>query len=171
VRWHARVCRVTALIHPLSSSPPRHRCMDKTPSASPPRQSAAAVASLLRPATRMSTPALPPRRAVTCLSLSLHSLRCFYATRGYKRSPPLHLILNRAVSASGKLSPPHCLCFLPLHQCQAASPPPLSPCTDPGVPQGSGATPRPVQVTPSPLLSSGAIDCAGEPLLPRRPPS
>jgi hypothetical protein len=31
VRWHAHVCRVAALIHPLSSSPPRQWRTDKRP--------------------------------------------------------------------------------------------------------------------------------------------
>jgi hypothetical protein len=108
-----------------------------------------------------SPPFLPPRAGP----------RCFYAMRGYKRRPPLHVIRNRAVSVSGKPSPPHRLCFSAAPLVPSRLTPPLSPCADPGALQGPRAAPRPAQVTPSPPLSSGAIDHAGELSLPRHPPS
>jgi hypothetical protein len=86
VRWHAHVA---ALIRPLSSSPPRHRCTDKTPF------SVASMPALpLLPSLR-STPhermlALPPRQAEPSLpSLSpCVGPRCLYAIHSYKRDLP-----------------------------------------------------------------------------------
>jgi hypothetical protein len=172
VRYHARVCHVAALIHP----PPL--------SSSPPRQAAAVAASLLRLAASASMPALHhaklsllPARVCRRTEPSPASLPphagpcCFYAIHGYKRRPPLHLVHNCAVFTSGKPSPPHRLYFSTAPSVPSRLTPPLSPCAGPGAPQGPGAASSLVQVTPSPPLSSEAIDRAGELSPPRRPPS
>jgi hypothetical protein len=99
---------------------------------------------------RVSTPALPPHRAVTSLSPSSRRPRYFYAIHGYKRRPPLHLVHNCAMSASGKPSPPHHLCFFPsAPSVPSRITPPLSLCVGPGAPQVPGVASSPVQVTPS----------------------
>jgi hypothetical protein len=121
---------------------------------------------------RVSTPAMPPRRAATSLSPSSRRPRYFYAIHGYKRRPPLHLIRNRAVSASGKPSLPHHLCFSVAPSVPSRLTPPLSSCAGPGAPRGPGAASSPVQVTPSLLLSSGAVAApVSFHLLVARPPS
>jgi hypothetical protein len=119
-------------------------------------------ACLLCRRAELSPPSLPP-----CAGP-----RCFYAMHCYKRRLPPHLIRNCVVSVSGKSSPPHRLCFSVAPSVPSRHTPPLSPCAGPEAPQGPRAAPRPAQVTPSPLLSSGAVDRAGElPLLITCPPS
>jgi hypothetical protein len=159
--------------------------MDKHTSESPPRQAPAAAALLLLLAVHVSTSAnlrrvelsLLPARACRRAKPSPPSLppragpRCFYAMCGYKRRPPLHQVCNRVVSTSGKPSPPHCLHFSAAPLATSRLTPPLSPCAGPGALQGPGVASSPVQVTPSPPLSSGAIDHASELPPPRRPPS
>jgi hypothetical protein len=89
MHWHARVCRVAASIHPLVQLTSSPTAYEQTSSASPPRKVVATVTSLLRIAARVSTLTLPPRRAVTSLSLShCTSPRCPHAMRGYKRDLP-----------------------------------------------------------------------------------
>jgi hypothetical protein len=99
----------------LTSSPTAY---GQTPSASPPHKTAATAASLLRLAARVSTPALPPRRAVTSLPLPLRRPRCPHIMLGYKRgSYPCILFMPPPLPSSGKLSPLHRLCFPPLRWC------------------------------------------------------
>jgi hypothetical protein len=164
---------------------PRGRVDSPTPlSSSPPRQAAAVAALLLRLAASASTPALHhaklsllPARVCRRTEPSPASLPphagpcCFYAIHGYKSRPPLHLVHNCAVFTSGKPSPPHRLYFSTAPSVPSRLTPPLSPCAGPGAPQGPGAASSLVQVTPSPPLSSEAIDRAGELSPPRRPPS
>jgi hypothetical protein len=53
------------------------------------------------------------------------------------------------------------LCFPSRHRCQASSPL-LSPCAGPGASLELRVVSGPKEPTPSPLLSSGAVDCPGE---------
>jgi hypothetical protein len=109
------------------------------------------------------TLALPPRRAITSLPLSWHSSRCFHATHGYKRRPSCCTSFAPApLSAFGKPSPPCSPLFSIVPSVQSHLTPPLSSCTDPGALLELGVAPQPEELTPSPSLSSGAVDRASE---------
>jgi hypothetical protein len=68
-------------------------------------------------------------------------------------------------------TPPHCLCFSATPSVPSHLTPPLSPYAGAEASLSFGAASRTKNVTPSPPLSSGTIDRAGELLLPHRPPS
>jgi hypothetical protein len=76
-----------------------------------------------------------------------------------KGNHPLRLVRTSVVSTSGKPSPPHSPLFssVPSHLT-----PPLSLYTGPRASPEPRAAPQPEGPTPSPTLSSGAVDRAGE---------
>jgi hypothetical protein len=123
VRWHARVCRVAALLCHLSSSPPRHRRMSKNPfnvTYTPAPTIAALTVLRIAQAHTRSTTTLS--RAITSLPLSLRRPAFPHAMRGYKIRPlpfvcPCPHRCLPPVSHPGHASP----LFLSLHRCQAAS--------------------------------------------------
>jgi hypothetical protein len=168
---------VAALIHPpvhLTSSPPTYgqnastsgccRCGVVVAPCCTHKHACSVPSCPFSPCARAAEPSPPslPPRAGPC---------CFYAMRGYKRRSPLHLVHSRVVSTSGKPSSSHRLCFSAAPSVPSRLTPPLSPCAGPRAPQGPEAASSPVQVTPSPSFSSGAIDRVGELPPPRRPPS
>jgi hypothetical protein len=112
---------------------------------------AARARSLCRHA-EPSPPSLPPYAGS----------RCPHALRGYKRRPPLHLVRTRAVSASGKPSPPHPPLFSAAPSVPSHLTPPLSSYTGPRVSPEPRAAPQPEGLAPSPPSSIGAVDRAGE---------
>jgi hypothetical protein len=114
-------------------------------------------------ALRERTIALPLRRVITSLPLSLHRPCCSHAMHGYKSRPP-HCISSTPtpLSASGKPSPSSSSLFfatpsVPSHLISL-----LSPCAGPGASPDLGAAPRHEGPTFSPPLSSGAIEHTGE---------
>jgi hypothetical protein len=121
VRWHTCVCHVAALLCPLSSSPPRHRRMDKNPFS---------VTSTLAP-------------AIIALA-ALYTARSLYRHVDPSRHLPPSLLAKARIAPtqceaikedtflSFCLRPHHCLppvsrpyraspLFLPLCRCRAAS--------------------------------------------------
>jgi hypothetical protein len=101
VRWHSHVCRVAALIHPLSSSPPRRRQTNKNSNPSCARHGArcyprcalrhASARSLCHRA-ELSTPSLPPCTGLCCPRV-MHGykrdLPCVFCSRLWLRCPPV----------------------------------------------------------------------------------
>jgi hypothetical protein len=87
---------------------------------------------------------------------------CPHAMRGCKRRTHLHLIRTRAVSASGKPSPPHPPLFSTASSVPSHLTPPLSPYTDPRASPEPNAAPQSEGPTPSPPLSFDAITRTGE---------
>jgi hypothetical protein len=129
VRWHAHVRCVT-----LSSATPYlvHPSQWRTNKCPPRRLHAWSLPLQRRCCALLGAHALPslyhhdelsPPYLPRCAGL-----HCPHAMRGYKRRPPLRLVRTRAVSASGKPSPPHPPLFstassVPSHLTH------LSPCT------------------------------------------
>jgi hypothetical protein len=161
VRWHAHAHRVaTASTHPIQLTIPTlvygqnfHPIV--CPSRCPLLPHYALCSTSAHPVYRRakpSPPALPP-----CTGS-----RCPHVMGGYKRRPPLHLVCTRTMCTFGKPSLPHPPMFSAAPSVPSRLTPPLSTCAGPEAPQGPRAAPRPAQVTSSLLLSSGAIDCAGE---------
>jgi hypothetical protein len=107
--------------------------------------------------------AFAPHRAITSLPLSLRRPRCSHAMHGYKRRPP-HCISSAPapLSASSKSSPPCSPLFSATPSVPSHLTRPLYPCVGPGASPDLGAAPRPEGSTSLPLLSSGAVDRAGE---------
>jgi hypothetical protein len=89
-------------------------------------------------------------------------LCCPHAMRGYKRRPPLRVICTRAVSTSGKPSLPQPPQFSTASSVPSHLTPHLSPYASPRASPEPRATPQPDGLAPSPLLSSSAVDRAGE---------
>jgi hypothetical protein len=99
-----------------------------------------------------SPPSLPP-----CVGT-----HCFYVIHRYKRRPLLHLVRTSAVSTSDKPSPPHPPVFSTAASVPSHLTPPLSHCVGPGGSLSFRTTSRTKKATPSPALSSDAVDHAGE---------
>jgi hypothetical protein len=103
------------------------------------------------------------RRAITSLPLSLRRPRCSHAMHGYKRRPP-HCISSAPapLSASSKSSPPCSPLFSTTPSVPSHLTRPLYPCAGPGASPCLRAAPRPEGPASLLLLSSGAVDHAGE---------
>jgi hypothetical protein len=81
---------------------------------------------------------------------------------GYKRSPPLRLVCPRAVSVSGKPSPPHPPLFSTASSLPSHLTLPLSPYVGPRVSPEPRAAPQIEGPTPSPPLSFDTVDRVGD---------
>jgi hypothetical protein len=74
----------------------------------------------------------------------------------------LHLVAPAPLATSGKLSQSRSPLFSTMPSVQRHITPPLYPCVGPGASPEHGVAPQPEELTPSPMLSSGAVDHIGE---------
>jgi hypothetical protein len=124
----------------------------RVPFTQPPFCCCAMRARLLYCCTKPSPPFLSHGAA------RIASTQCMAIKGGH----PLRLIRTSAVSASGKLSPPHSPLFSATSSVPSHLTPPLSPYAGPRASPEPRAAPQPKEPAPSPPLSSSTIDRADE---------
>jgi hypothetical protein len=158
VCWRPSLRRVDTWMPPMSSSLPRCRRTDKRSS----RALLTAPFLLLHLcAARACSLCHHVEPSPPFLSQSAACVAFMQCTT-IKGGHPLRLIHTSAVSASGKPSPPHSPLFSTTSSVPSHLAPPLSSYTGPKASAEPRAAPQPEGQAPSPPLSSGAVDRAGE---------